>query len=272
MEHHPVYGVSAPERGWVPAPRYLLRRDRILRFLRPLTKGRVLEIGCGAGALLNDLISLGFNCTALEPSADARDVAHYLTDSYGGEVQILEEADSSWNASFDYVMAFEVLEHIENERAILEQWLTWLKPGGYLLLSVPAHQKWWNATDTWAGHYRRYERDQLIRLLQQVGLTDIRIECYGVPLSNILEPVRAHYHARQLAADELPGGEEERKALRSKRSGVERPLEVKSYHWLTGWPGKWIMQAAFGLQKLFINSNWGTGYLALARRNIQTRS
>ena len=52
MEIHPVYGISFPERGWVPAPRYLLRRDRVLRLLARLPVGRLLEIGCGSGALL----------------------------------------------------------------------------------------------------------------------------------------------------------------------------------------------------------------------------
>src|SRR5688572_255286 len=75
MIDHTSYGRVAPELGWVPAPRYLLRRHRALNLLKGLPRGRVLEVGCGAGALLNDLAGLGYDCTALESSSEARRVA-----------------------------------------------------------------------------------------------------------------------------------------------------------------------------------------------------
>ena len=59
MAFHPILGVSAPERGRAPAPRYLLRRDRILDLIDGLPRGHLLEVGCGAGALLADFCLWG---------------------------------------------------------------------------------------------------------------------------------------------------------------------------------------------------------------------
>ena len=81
---------------WVPAPRYLLRRDRVLAALADVPPGRVLEVGCGAGALLRDLHRLGHHCTGLEHSAAARSMAvamHATTDTV-----IVEAADPAWAA------------------------------------------------------------------------------------------------------------------------------------------------------------------------------
>lgn len=60
MYVHPVFGPVAPELGWVPAPRYLLRRSRVLRLLATVERGRLLEIGCGAGVLCQEVARLGF--------------------------------------------------------------------------------------------------------------------------------------------------------------------------------------------------------------------
>ena len=57
--------------GWVPAPRYLLRRARILSLLKQFKPGRVLEFGCGAGALISELSPLGYKCIAIEESENA---------------------------------------------------------------------------------------------------------------------------------------------------------------------------------------------------------
>ncbi|MEL7157397.1 MAG: methyltransferase domain-containing protein, partial [Actinomycetota bacterium] len=53
---------------------------------------------------------------------------------------------------FDYVMAFEVLEHITDDRAALEEWLRRLRPGGRVLFSVPAHQRKYGDADRAVGH------------------------------------------------------------------------------------------------------------------------
>ena len=57
---HPTYGPALPELNWVPAPSYLMRRHRVLRLLRDMAPCRVLDIGCGPGALLRDFADRAF--------------------------------------------------------------------------------------------------------------------------------------------------------------------------------------------------------------------
>src|SRR6056297_1260018 len=148
-------GISAPELAWVPSPTYILRRAAVLDWLRDYPPGKVLEIGCGPGALLRDLADRGFSGTGVEVSEKARAIARqFLADN--PEMRVVANLPEQNSGAYDYVLAFEVLEHIENDVAALNDWLAYLKPGGIAFLSVPAHRSRWNVTDLSAGHFRRY--------------------------------------------------------------------------------------------------------------------
>lgn len=257
MHRDPLFGLTAPEKGWVPAPRYALRRARLLALSEPLAGGRLLEIGPGAGALLSDLAALGFFCEALESSDEAFRLARALNPA----VQISRTPQADWSSAFDALVACEVLEHIEDDRAALEEWRGWLRPGGHLLLSVPAHQRRWGATDIWAGHFRRYEKADLGSLLERCGFEVLALECYGFPLSNLIEPLRDWSHRRQLRRRER-GSLQEATA----QSGIERGLESRLWPLQASPPGRLLFRAAFRLQEIFRNRDLGTGYLVLARR------
>jgi SAM-dependent methyltransferase len=259
VEVHPEFGVVALDEGWVPSPRYLLRRARILDHVRNWPKGRVLELGCGAGALIYELSHDGFECTAVEHSPAAAALASDIND---GHATIRTEA-AQWDAAFDYLLAFEVLEHIEDDRAALLRWRQWLRPGGLMLLSVPAHPQRWNATDEWAGHVRRYERDRFRELLQSADMEVLELECYGFPLANLLERVRAAKCARELAAEKADA---EDRAARTAVSGVERTTEARLFPLYASPAGSRVIRLSCAAQKLFLHTDLGNGLLALARR------
>ena len=69
-------------------------------------------------------------------------------------------------AAFGAAGLFDVLEHVENEHAFLDQVAETLAPGGLLYLTVPAFAWLWSVSDPQAGHYRRYDRTALERVLQ----------------------------------------------------------------------------------------------------------
>jgi SAM-dependent methyltransferase len=75
------------------------------------------------------------------------------------------------DASFDVVAAFDVVEHCESEALAMSELSRVLAPGGRLLLSVPAYQWAWSDHDVRAGHYRRYTKSRLERLVGGAGLT-----------------------------------------------------------------------------------------------------
>lgn len=137
VEIHRHYGVVAPEKGSVPSPRYLLRRARFFEHVRQWPKGgRVLELGCGAGALTYELNRAGFDCTAVEHSPTAAAVAADI--NRGPNAADIRTEAKDWDAAFDCLVALEVLEHIEDDHAAVASWHRWLRPGGLMLLLVPA--------------------------------------------------------------------------------------------------------------------------------------
>ncbi|MDE2308067.1 MAG: class I SAM-dependent methyltransferase [Xanthomonadaceae bacterium] len=256
-------GPAAPDLGWVPAPRYLLRRARILRQLDTLAPGRLLEVGPGAGMLLVEAARRGFRCAALELSAGARTLAAAVIARSGQRIPVHAEADPGWEASFDALFAFDVLEHIERDREALAQWHGWLAPGGTLLLSVPAHARLWTAGDEWAGHFRRYERGPLLQLLRETGFEPECVECYGFPLTNLSERLSARIYARRIHRH---GAAQDDRQRNNDRSGTDRGPHLRLYPLLSSAPGKLALRACCGIQHWFVDTDLGSGYLVKARR------
>jgi SAM-dependent methyltransferase len=222
-----------------------------------MPKGAALEVGCGAGTLLFEMAKLGWQNEAIESSHRATEIASDINKDFDS-FRIHSELGQSLESRFDLLMAFEVLEHIEHDLDALNQWKASLKPKGKVLISVPAHQHLWNPSDVWAGHFRRYSRDDVEKLLQSAGFEVNLIECYGYPLANLLERIRAYVHGRDLKRSSKGHIQE-----RSNRSGVERSIENRLFPLQTNWLGRQFMRAALGIQARFIDSDMGTGYLAL---------
>ena len=241
--------------GWVPSPRYLLRRNRVLPILEKLITGDLLEIGCGAGALLFDLRELGFSCSAVEFSPDARNHAKLFGST------ILEDANNIQQGSVDLVVAFDVLEHIDDDSSALRNWVSYLRPDGHLMVTVPCHMSKWGASDVWAGHFRRYERAELTRLVESMGVEVELVETYGFPLANITSWLRNLLYARKNKVESTLEVIE-----KTKRSGVERTIEQRVFPILSSPIGRFFLSVSYFLQSLFVKSEFGDGYIVLARK------
>jgi 2-polyprenyl-3-methyl-5-hydroxy-6-metoxy-1,4-benzoquinol methylase len=75
---------------------------------------------------------------------------------------------------FDLICLFDVLEHIDDDRSALAALASLLKPGGSLLISVPAYQWLWGPHDESLHHKRRYRQGDLVRLCGETGLEVVR--------------------------------------------------------------------------------------------------
>lgn len=257
-------GPAFPDLGWVPAPRYLLRRARILELTRDFVPGRLLEVGSGAGTLLVEYARRGFDCEALEMSEEARALATRIVAAAGVKAPIHAASQTNWQNKFDYLFSFDVLEHIDKDTAALADWMSWLRPGGTFVLSVPARMKRWSVADEWAGHYRRYEWHQLIELLTATGFEIEVFECYGFPATNFSERFNAGLSRKSVHRD-AASSEESRKA-NNDRSGIDRRLHLKLYPLLDSPPGRAALSLCDTLQKRFLKRDWGTGYIVRARK------
>ena len=186
-----------------PAPRMLLRLIKLLSMWRKQeligsTQSRICEIGPGLG----DASSLALECfTAAEVhlyegSAPARKL---LQTRFTTEQSLkIYDLFSARHGYYEMVLCFEVIEHIREDQAFIDDIHYSMKAGGRLFGSVPAYMKKWQDVDELAGHFRRYEEDELHRKLLAAGFTDIQIYTYGFPLINLLYPLRKLYYGSLL--------------------------------------------------------------------------
>ncbi|HWG22570.1 class I SAM-dependent methyltransferase [Actinospica sp.] len=178
-------------------PNAWLRYDVIQRMMPPGVTD-VLEIGCGQGAL-GARLSARYHYVGLEPDPESFAVAEgRFARLENGQVRNASVATLAPEDRFDLVCAFEVLEHIEDDEKALTQWAEHLRPGGWLLLSVPAHQRRYAAADEAVGHFRRYDPDKLAELVRNIGFEDVKVREYGAPLGYLLEFGRNAISRRKL--------------------------------------------------------------------------
>lgn len=265
MNYSSVIGVSAPESGWVPSPGFILRRAAILDHMAGFSAGRAIEVGCGPGGMLYEFSRMGYRCIGVELSDQSRSISRVLLSEYP-DVQVLESVDLIQDNDFDYLFSFEVLEHIEDDLAALKRWVSLLKKGGMAVISVPAHKNKWNDTDVLAGHYRRYEREDVKALLTTAGLEIESITSCGWPLSWLLEKVRLWGKRKQYKNIDI-GKVETGNLELTMKSGVERDMEARFFKYYgNSFIGQPILYLLTRLQKLFYRTNLGISYIVVARK------
>ena len=151
------------DRHWWYRARRRILAELIRREVRLPADGRILEIGCGTGHNLPMLSGFG-HVDGLELD----DEAAALSEKRLGRGIIrspLPELDGVSN-DYDLIGAFDVIEHIEDDRAALAAIATKLKPGGKFMMTVPAHPWMWTAHDVANHHKRRYSKRSLRALVE----------------------------------------------------------------------------------------------------------
>lgn len=146
---------------WWHAGRLAIIESWLKKWVRPKQKSKILNVGCGTGGTLPVLEKYG-SVTNVDVSSEAikfMKKAGYQVDKVNGIK--LPYKDSS----FDAVVAFDVLEHIENHEEALNEWLRVLKPDGAILFTVPAYQWLWSDHDESLHHYRRYTKGLINNIL-----------------------------------------------------------------------------------------------------------
>lgn len=246
---------------WIPMPRFLLRKDAISRLVKsiPLQNKKILEIGFGAGEMLNWFHRKGGLVTGVDFSESAREATNdRLKSEVLNDIELYVDFKHLNKKSFDVVCAFEVLEHIEDDKTAINYWLEYLKPGGSLIISVPAHMSKWCKNDDWAGHIRRYEKNQLKELVSVSTATVKTVWNYGYPfillLDKLLDRNRKNSHTEELSTVE-----------KTQKSGIDRPNKF-IYKLLSN---NLSLYPAFLLQRLFLNYDLGSGYLIHVKKSEQ---
>jgi SAM-dependent methyltransferase len=186
------------ERHWWYRARREVLAELIRREARPPADAKILEIGCGTGHNLAMLGQFG-HVDGLELDEEAR----ALSEQRLGRAVMsapLPQLAGVPERHYDLIGAFDVIEHIEDDRAALASIATRLKPGGKFVMAVPAHQWMWSAHDVVNHHKRRYSKRALQELVYGSPLQLLKIGYFN----SLLFPLAV----AQRAASKLRGSED----------------------------------------------------------------
>jgi len=161
------------DRHWWYRGRRRIIADLIRREVRPPADAQILELGCGTGHNLAMLGGFG-HVDGLELDDEARELSE---KRLGRKIMSspLPELGEVADSHYDLIGAFDVIEHIEDDRAALASIATKLKPGGKFVMTVPAHQWMWSAHDVVNHHKRRYSKSNLKALIESSPMTLERV-------------------------------------------------------------------------------------------------
>lgn len=152
------------DRHWWYKARREIIADLIRREAKLPAKAEILEIGCGTGHNLAMLSGFG-HVDGLELDDEARAISEKRLGRKVMRSPLPELAEVK-DKHYDLIGAFDVIEHIEDDKAALASIATKLKPGGRLIMTVPAHQWMWTAHDVVNHHKRRYSKRGLKALVE----------------------------------------------------------------------------------------------------------
>ncbi len=192
--------LDVDEHHWWYRGRRRIIRAELQRLPLPMP-ARVLDAGCGSGRTLEELRDLGLDpVSGIELSPDAAAVAGSRGEF---DVRIGRLEELPWGAAtFDLITCLDVIEHTPDDRATFEELRRVSKPGGWLLVTVPAYQALWSQHDEANHHYRRYGRGTLRAPAVAAGWEVERMTSFN---SLLLAPAAAVRIVRRRLARERNG-------------------------------------------------------------------
>jgi SAM-dependent methyltransferase len=159
------YAAVEDKHWWFVGRRRIL--DQIIRKLPLPTNAKILEAGCGTGGNLRmlshhgEVSAMELDETACE-LANQRQITTVRLGSLPNRIPYSQE--------YDLIVAFDVLEHLDDDLGALFALKSHLKPGGWLLVTVPAYQFLWSHHDDINHHKRRYRLKGLQQVFRKADL------------------------------------------------------------------------------------------------------
>lgn len=138
----------------------------------------ILEIGCGTGFVLQEIEKKlpQITCSGSEIFAKGLEFANQRLSRT--TLFQMDARKIPFSEEFDIIGAFDVLEHIEQDRDVLRQMYQATQIGGGIILTVPQHPWLWSQADTYAHHVRRYVNQDLIVKLKQAGFKVAKVTSF----------------------------------------------------------------------------------------------
>ncbi len=177
---------------WFVGRRRLVRR-LVDRFAPDVEPRVILDAGCGTGGTLSHLQGAG-ELWGCDLSSEALRLCR--TRGFGNLSESPVESLDFPDQHFDVVISCDVIEHVPEDRRAMEEMVRVLRPGGILVLTVPAHRWLWSGHDEALDHERRYEPRSLRELVEGAGL---EIELFSQAVAITMPAVLFSVAGRRIA-------------------------------------------------------------------------
>jgi SAM-dependent methyltransferase len=168
--------------------------------------GKVLDVGCGAGKLLAELKPLGWQVEGVDLVVTQGRRRGLNLKQVNLQTQPLPFAKNQ----FDLVVCLDTLEHMADDRRLTAEMARVAKPGGTVIISVPAYPWLFSYWDKMLGHYRRYTKKTLLRATVHSGLK-LKFSSYFFSflllpaiLVRLLKTILRQKHRSDFITDPLP--------------------------------------------------------------------
>lgn len=179
---------------------YRERRAIIAREIAGMTPGKAIEIGAAGGGNSMTLIEHGWDVVATEYLEAGVEVARSRgLNAIQADARKLPLEDET----FDLAVAFDVLEHIEEDHLAAAELFRVLRPGATALIAVPCDMALWSEFDVLSGHVRRYTRETLTALISGAGFEIQSLWSWNVLLRPLLK-LRRSNGASEKDVSEVP--------------------------------------------------------------------
>ncbi len=243
-------------------PGTLCQNQAVLDLVRASRAQTFFEVGVGTGSLSMALCRSGLRGVGIELSPAAAAVARQRLP---GDFHLIEGDFMSMpppDEMFDVALSMMVMEHIEDDAAFARRLASLVRPGGTVILGVPARMDRWGVEDEAAGHFRRYERGDIRRVMAAAGLGDIVIRSVSVPAANITFHisnllVRSAWSRRQTLS------QQERTALSGLHDVPFKTMFPAPFKLLLN---PVAMYPLFVVQRAFFGTDWGLTIVASGKR------
>jgi SAM-dependent methyltransferase len=236
-------------------PKLVLRESCVNDLSANWPPGIFLEMGAGTGYMTRLFLDRGFSGAASDLGESSREMMRKNLAYAGDRMRVIDDVGELRAESFDYLLAFEVLEHIEDDHGALRSWARFLRPGGRVLISVPAHMRKFGRSDEITGHVRRYERRGLSDLLQGAGFDQVEIVNYGFPITELTRRLSNRMVRSDRSYENLSPEQRSIRSAQGKPKAIDRTLSLFS--------GNLAAPFRF-VQRWFYPFDWGDGYVASA--------
>jgi SAM-dependent methyltransferase len=140
--------------------------------------GSLLEVGCGNGYVLAAIADRHPQLVVAGSDLSAAGLRRARARIPGALLVRADARDLPFEAEFDVVGAFDVIEHVREDGEVLAAMHRALRPGGGILVSVPQHRWLWSEVDRYSGHERRYTRRELAGKLVAAGFRVRRVTSF----------------------------------------------------------------------------------------------